>query len=368
MVAERVTALVVFGTRPEAIKLAPVIYALRDHPGFTPIVCVSGQHRDLLDQALAPFSIIPDYDLDVMVDDQDLVYVTRAVLARLTPVLEKKRPDVVIVQGDAQTAFVGALAAYYAKIPVAHVEAGLRTGNPYAPYPEEMNRRLIDHIAAFLFAPTETAKQALLREGIHAQAIAVTGNTEIDALRYVERNVPPPEQFAFPGKIVLVTAHRRESFSGGLTQICAGLRRIAADNADVTIVYSVHPNPRVQQIVRAELTGRDRIVLIDPPDYASFVHLMRSATLILTDSGGIQEAGAALHVPVLVLRDVTERMEGVHTGAAQVVGTDPDRIATAATHLLRSPDAHARMQAAKNPYGDGHAAARIVQFLERSLL
>ena len=368
MAAGRVTALLFFGTRPEAIKLAPVIYALRDHPRFSPIVCVSGQHRDLLDQALGVFSITPDYDLNVMIEDQDLLYITREVLARFAPVLKKERPDVVIVQGDAQTAFVGALAAYYAKIPVAHVEAGLRTGDPYAPFPEEMNRRLIDQIATLLFAPTVAAKENLIREGVPEHEIVVTGNTEIDALHYVREHIPPRVKFDFPGKILLVTAHRRESLPAGIVRICAGLRRLAARHADITIVYSVHPNPHVHDVVYAELSGCDRIALIDPPDYASFVHLMAKATLILTDSGGIQEAGAALHVPVLVLRDKTERKEGINTGAARLIGTDPERIVTTAEALLRDGTAYARMRQAANPYGDGHAAERIVQFMERRFL
>ncbi len=366
--AKRLKALLFFGTRPEAIKLAPVIRRISKSSRFEPIVCVSGQHRALLDQALAVFSITPDLDLSVMVPNQSLFHITRSILERFEPILKQVQPDLLIVQGDAQTAFVGALAAYYSGIPVAHVEAGLRTGDPYAPYPEEMNRRLIDRIATFLFAPTETAKKNLLHEGMSEEAIVVTGNTEIDALRYVQENVPPQVRFNFPGKVVLVTAHRRESFSGGLTRICAGLRRIADTHSDVTIVYSVHPNPHVRKVVREKLFGRDRIVLIDPPDYASFIHLLSLSYLILTDSGGIQELGAALHVPVLVLREKTERVEGLKTGAARLVGTDPDRIAAEAKRLLEDAEEYARMREAENPYGDGKAAERIVKTLERSLL
>ncbi len=289
-------------------------------------------------------------------------------MERFEPVLNREQPDLLIVQGDAQTAFVGALAAYYARIPVAHVEAGLRTGDPYAPYPEEMNRRLIDRIASFLFAPTETAKENLLHEGRSEDEITVTGNTEIDALQYVRENVPPRVQFDFPGKVVLVTAHRRESFSGGIARICEGLRRLVGLAPEITIVYSVHPNPHVQKVVREELSGCERIALIDPPDYASFIHLISSSYLILTDSGGIQELGAALHVPVLVLRDKTERVEGLETGAARLVGTDPERIATEASRLLADTAEYIRMQEAENPYGDGKAAERIVTTLERSLV
>ena len=365
--AKRLKALCLFGTRPEAIKLAPVIRRLSTSPKLEPIVCVSGQHRALLDQALAVFSITPDIDLSVMVPNQSLFYVTRSIMERFEPVLNRERPDLVIVQGDAQTAFVGALCAYYSRIPVAHVEAGLRTGDPYSPYPEEMNRRLIDRIAAFLFAPTETAKGNLLREGEPEEKIVVTGNTEIDALYYVRENVPPRVRFDLPGKLVLVTAHRRESFSGGIARICEGLRKLAGLRPDITIVYSVHPNPRVQTVVRERLADRERIVLIDPPDYASFIHLISSSHLVLTDSGGIQELGAALHVPVLVLRDKTERVEGLATGSARLVGTDPDRIAAVANRLLTDAAEYARMREAKNPYGDGKAAERIVNALERSL-
>lgn len=366
--ANRLKALCFFGTRPEAIKLAPVIRRLSESPRFEPIVCVSGQHRALLDQALSVFSITPDHDLSVMIPDQSLFYVTRSILERFEPILKRERPHLLIVQGDAQTAFVGALAAYYSRIPVAHVEAGLRTGDPYAPYPEEMNRRLIDRIAAFLFAPTETAKENLLHEGAAEKAIVVTGNTEIDALQYVRENVPPRIRFDFPGRVVLVTAHRRESFSGGLARICEGLRKLAGLAPEITIVYSVHPNPHVQKAVREGLSDRDRIVLIEPPDYASFIHLLSSSHLILTDSGGIQELGAALHIPVLVLRDKTERVEGLETGAARLVGTDPERIAAEAKRLLEDAKEYARMQKAENPYGDGKAADRIANALERNLL
>ncbi len=366
--AERLKALFFFGTRPEAIKLAPVIRRLSESPRFEPIVCVSGQHRSLLDQALSVFSITPDHDLSVMIPNQSLFYVTRAILERFEPILNRERPDLLIVQGDAQTAFVGALAAYYFRVPVAHVEAGLRTGDPYAPYPEEMNRRLIDRIATFLFAPTQTARENLMREGADEEAIVVTGNTEIDALRYVRENIPPRVRFDFPGRVVLVTAHRRESLSGGIARICDGLRRLTGLVPGITIVYSIHPNPRVQRVVRKELSGRDRIVLIDPPDYASFVHLLSSSYLVLTDSGGIQELGAALHIPVLVLRERTERVEGIETGAARLVGTDPGRIAAEAQRLLEDAEEYARMREAENPYGDGRAAERIVTTLERSLL
>lgn len=361
-------ALLLFGTRPEAIKLAPVLRELRTCERIEPIVCVSAQHRELLDQVLGIFSIDPDYDLKVMVPDQSLFHITRAILERIEPVLEKEGPDLILVQGDAHTAFVGALAGYYCKIPVAHVEAGLRTSDKYAPFPEEMNRRLVDQIACLLFAPTQVARQNLLAEGISEGAIFVTGNTEIDALYYIRDRVPPRERFALPGRVILVTAHRRESFDGGIARICQALRDLAKRNSDVTIVYAVHPNPHVREVVEVALAGRERIVLIDPPDYASFVHLLVGSALILTDSGGIQEAGAALHIPLLVLREETERVEGLRTGAARLVGTDPARIVTETERLLRDPRAYDKMRRAENPYGDGKAAVRIRKIIEERFL
>ena len=281
----------------------------------------------------------------------------------IRPVLAAERPDLVFVQGDAQSALSGALAAYYERVPVAHVEAGLRTGDRYAPFPEEMNRRLIDTIASLHFAPTERARMRLLSEGIPDGSILVTGNTEIDALQYVCDRIAPRERFSFPGRLVLVTAHRRESFGDGIARICQSLRRLA-ERPDLTIVYAVHPNPHVRAVVEAKLRGVPRIVLLDPPDYASFVYVMASSTLILTDSGGIQEAAAALHVPVLVLRDKTERVEGVETGAARLVGTDPEGVVAQAERLLDDEVLYGEMKRARNPYGDGKAAGRIRQALE----
>lgn len=360
--------LLVFGTRPEAIKLALVLRELQASEQIEPVVCVSAQHDALLDQALDVFSIEPDYSLDVMIYDQSLSHITRVVLERIEPVLKAERPDLILVQGDANTAFAGALAGYYCKIPVAHVEAGLRTHDKYAPFPEEMNRCLIDRLAELLFAPTEVARQNLLSEGIAKDAIFVTGNTEIDALYFVRDRVPPKERFDFSGKVILVTAHRRESFESGITQICHALRDLAQRNEELTIVYAVHPNPNVQEIVTAELAKEERIILIEPPDYASFVHLMEEAALILTDSGGIQEAGAALHIPLLVLRDKTDRVEGIKTGAARLVGTDPGRIVFEAERLLRDSQAYEKMREAENPYGDGNAAMRIAKIIEERYL
>jgi UDP-N-acetylglucosamine 2-epimerase (non-hydrolysing) len=365
--------LLVFGTRPEAIKLALVLRELQASERIEPVVCVSAQHDELLDQALDVFSIKPDYSLDVMTYDQSLFHITRVVLERIEPVLKAERPDLILVQGDANTAFAGALAGYYCKIPVAHVEAGLRTHDKYAPFPEEMNRCLIDRLAELLFAPTEVARENLLSEGIAKDAIFVTGNTEIDALYFVRDRVPPRERFDFrraspQGKIILVTAHRRESFAGGIARICQALRDLARRNNDVTIVYAVHPNPNVREVVQSELAKQERIVLLDPPDYASFVRLMEESALILTDSGGIQEAGAALHIPLLVLRNKTDRVEGIKAGAARLVGTDPGRIVFEAECLLRDSQACEKMMGAENPYGDGNAAVRIAKIIEERYL
>lgn len=363
--ARALKALLVLGTRPEAIKLAPVLFALRASARIRPVVCATAQHRGLLDQALAVFGIAPDHDLGVMVPNQTLFHVTTAILERMEPVLAAERPDLVVVQGDAHSAFAGALAAYYTRTPVAHVEAGLRTSDPYAPFPEEMNRRLIDRIATLLFAPTERARRALLAEGAREEDVLVTGNTEIDALFCVRERIPPRETFSFPGRVVLVTAHRRESQGEGISRICRAVGRLAERNSDVTVVVSVHPNPRVRETMERELAGRDRVALLPPPDYASFVHLLAQSTLLLTDSGGLQEVGAALHIPLLVLREETERMEGVETGAALLVGTDPERIVAEAERLLRDRAAHEAMARAENPYGDGRAAERIVAAIER---
>jgi len=366
MVLRALKVLLFFGTRPEAIKLAPVLQALRSVERIEPVVCVSAQHRELLDKVLQLFSIVPDYDLDLMHHDQDLFQITRSILERIEPVLSSERPDLVIVQGDAHTAFAGALSSYYAKIPVAHVEAGLRTHDKYAPFPEEMNRSFIDRVADLHFAPTKNARENLLTEGIAKETVYVTGNTEIDALFLARERVPLVEE-PISGKVILVTAHRRESFHGGILRICAALRELAL-RRNVTIVYPVHPNPNVRRTVEAELAGRERISLIDPLDYVSFVHLMAHAAIILTDSGGVQEGAAALHIPLLVLRDTTERVEGLQSGGARLVGTDPEKIVAEVNRLLDDKHAYKEMARAKNPYGDGHAATRIVEIIKERFL
>ncbi len=369
--------LSVFGTRPEAIKMAPVVQLLAREPGVEARVCVTGQHRSMLDAVLELFEIHPDDDLDVMSANQGLVQIANTVLAGVTKVIEEFRPDQVLVHGDTSTAFAAALAAFYCKVPVGHIEAGLRTGDIYAPFPEEMNRRLVDAIAETYFAPTDTARDALLAEGKDPARILVTGNTVIDALLLmVERLKKSPRleakiagelPFLDPAKkLILVTGHRRENFGDGFERICTALAKLA-ERPDVQIVYPVHLNPNVQEPVRRILGNRPNIRLIEPQDYLPFVYLMTRAHFIVTDSGGIQEEAPALGKPVLVLRDVTERPEAVAAGTIRLVGTDETRILAEATRLLDDPAAYAAMSQAINPYGDGHAAQRIVRHLTRHI-
>ena len=367
--------LTVFGTRPEAIKMAPILRRLAGVPGIESLVCVTAQHRQMLDQVLDLFSIRPDLDLDLMRVGQGLTYLTTAVLDRLGEVLGDLRPDRVLVQGDTTTTMAASLAAFYAKVPVGHVEAGLRTGNVHSPWPEEMNRRITSVIADLHFSPTEAAKGNLLREGIDPAHIVVTGNTGIDALldAVAILDADPARTAAFeaalpcldPAKrLILVTGHRRENFSGGLERVAQGLLRLAG-RGDVDIIYPVHLNPNVQQAAHAILGGHPAIHLIAPLDYLPFVNLMRRATLIVTDSGGVQEEAPSLGKPVLVTRDTTERPEAVAAGTVELVGTGTDRLVERAQRLLDDPAAYAAMSFAHNPYGDGRAAARIVEVLLR---
>jgi UDP-N-acetylglucosamine 2-epimerase (non-hydrolysing) len=371
--------LIIFGTRPEAIKLAPVIRELGKRPEFDPRVCVTAQHREMLDQVLQLFEIRPDFDLGIMRPDQSLFEVTERALAALEGVLEAERPELVLVQGDTTTAFVGALAGFYRKIRVGHIEAGLRSCDKFAPFPEEMNRRLADELSDLLFAPTEGAKANLLREGFPEERIFVTGNTVIDALLWTVERLESPEaqarlarRFAELGldlegkRLILVTAHRRESF-GRLGEICHALRLIAEHNRDVELVYPVHLNPQVQGPVRRALEGTERVHLLEPLDYESFVWLMSRAYLILTDSGGIQEEAPSLGKPVLVMRERTERPEALAAGTAKLVGVAPQRIFQEAQRLLDEPAEYAKMARAVNPFGDGHAAERIVSILKERL-
>lgn len=367
-----------FGTRPEAIKMAPVVNELRGSlTAAETRVCITGQHRQMLDQVLEIFSIRPDFDLNVMRDGQQLTDVTVRVLEGLHEVLASFRPDMVIVQGDTTTAFGASLAAYYQRIPVAHVEAGLRTGNIYAPWPEEINRRLTGAIARVHFAPTELAKENLLREGVDASAIHVTGNTVVDALLSVvkrlqadtdtTRRLAAEFDFLHPArKLILVTGHRRENFGAGFQNICEALRELAA-RPDVQIVYPVHLNPNVQRPVRQILAGAPNVHLLEPLDYLPFVYLMNRAHVILTDSGGIQEEAPSLGKPVLVMRDTTERPEAVGAGTVRLVGTDRARIVTETQRLLDSRAEYESMARAHNPYGDGFAAQRIAQALRNGV-
>jgi len=366
--------LSVFGTRPEAIKLAPVVKQLRKHPEqLENRVCVTAQHRAMLDQVLGLFDIQPDYDLNIMQTDQSLAEVTANVLTRLEAVLVKEKPDWVLVQGDTTTAMVGALSAFYHRVKVGHVEAGLRTWDKYHPFPEEINRRIADSISDLHFAPTETAKQNLLREGICDKNILVTGNTVIDALHWAGALAFDLETFKIDAlnprsnvRLSLVTAHRRENCGEPLENICAALREIAEKYRDnVHIVYPVHLNPNVQGPVYLRLSDVPNITLLPPLDYLPMVHFMKRAYLVLTDSGGIQEEAPGLGKPVLVLRNVTERPEAVEAGTLKVVGTDRERIVAETVRLLENRAEYERMARAVNPYGDGRAAERIVEALSK---
>ena len=367
--------LCVFGTRPEAIKMAPVIRELRRYPDlFETRVCVTAQHREMLDQVLNLFSIQPDIDLNLMEPDQALSELTSRVITTMTRVLEQERPDWVLIQGDTTTVMATALAAFYLRIPVGHVEAGLRTRDRYNPFPEEINRRLVGVLATYHFAPTQTAKEALLAEGVPAESIVVTGNTVVDALYWI-LGQPPSEQsrqiFDELGlgnkdcKIVLVTAHRRESFGQRFESLCRGLRRLVERNPDVYLIYPVHMNPNVRGPVYRILAGHERIRLVEPLPYETFVRLMDVAYIVLTDSGGIQEEAPVLGKPVLVLREKTERPEVIDAGVAKLVGTDEERIVDEAERLLHDVDAYQAMAKVGSLFGDGHAAERIVQTLLR---
>jgi UDP-N-acetylglucosamine 2-epimerase (non-hydrolysing) len=363
------TVLSVFGTRPEAIKMAPVLKLLAKEPTLSSLVCVTAQHREMLDQVLSLFKIRPDHDLDLMRDGQTLTQITTRALTELEPYFAQTRPDFLLVQGDTTTTMAASLAAFYKRIPVGHVEAGLRTGDPYYPYPEEVNRRVTTVIAAQHFAPTERARQNLLREGVAGAAITVTGNTVIDALLETVKATPnEAPKLPLRGKrTVLVTAHRRENFGAPLEEIIAALKDLAGKYPDVDIVYPVHRNPNVDGPVRGALTGVSGIHLIDPLAYKPFCDLMAASYLILTDSGGIQEEAPSLGKPVLVLRDETERPEAVEAGVVRLVGPHRERIVAEASRLLDDAQAYSKMATRTNPYGDGKAAERIVAMLRRML-
>ena len=361
--------MLVFGTRPEAIKMAPVVHAVKETKNWEVKVCVTAQHREMLDQVLDLFNLKPDFDLNLMKRGQDLTDITSSVLIGLRDLFNQWKPDLVLVHGDTTTAMASSLAAFYAKIPVAHVEAGLRTDDVHSPWPEEMNRRIVGRIASFHFAPTETAQENLLAEGCQSESIFVTGNTVVDALlNVVERiksdqtlNQQLVKRFAFLNnskRLILVTGHRRENFGQGFESICKALREIAARD-DVEIVYPVHLNPNVLEPVHRILDGCQNIHLIEPLDYLPFVYLMSRAHILLTDSGGIQEEAPSLGKPVLVMRNTTERPEAVAAGTVKLVGTDAASIVLDVTLLLDNPQEYRRMSHAHNPYGDGFASSRI---------
>ncbi|MCL2897872.1 non-hydrolyzing UDP-N-acetylglucosamine 2-epimerase [Brenneria tiliae] len=367
--------LTVFGTRPEAIKMAPLVHALAQDEAFESRICVTAQHREMLDQVLRLFSITPDYDLDIMRPGQSLSEISCRILAGLEPVMAEFKPDLVLVHGDTTTTLTTSLAAFYQRIPVGHVEAGLRTGNLYSPWPEEANRKLTGHLAMIHFAPTENSRQNLLREHLSDRQIFVTGNTVIDALFWVRDCIVNnedlrrrlDEKYAFldaDKKLILVTGHRRESFGGGFERICGALADIARRHPEAQIVYPVHLNPNVGEPVNRILSGIGNVKLIAPQDYLPFVYLMNRSYLILTDSGGIQEEAPSLGKPVLVMRDATERPEAVEAGTVRLVGTDVVKIVDTVSQLLSDDNEYQAMSRAHNPYGDGHACRRIIDALK----
>jgi UDP-N-acetylglucosamine 2-epimerase (non-hydrolysing) len=369
--------LLVFGTRPEAIKLCPVLLTLRNSGRFQVRVCVTAQHRAMLDQVLAAFGVTPDYDLDLMQPGQTLAQITARILAALEPVIAAERPDMILVQGDTTTTLAGALAAFYQHSPVGHVEAGLRTGDLAQPFPEEMNRVVATELAALHFAPTEAARRNLLAAGVCAERITITGNSGIDAVFYVRDALADGRLAAgdWPQldprrRLIVVTAHRRESFGDGFSRICDALARLAA-RPDIQIIYPVHRNPNVMDPVYARLGGLENVFLVEPLDYVPFVDLMRRAYLLITDSGGVQEEGPSLGKPILVMREKTERPEAVAAGTVKLVGTDAERIVGEAERLLDDEAEYQRMARVLNPYGDGHASERICQsmaaYCERGL-
>lgn len=365
-----IRVLTVFGTRPEAIKLAPVVRALQDRPRFfRPLMVVTAQHREMLDQVLSLFALAPHYDLNIMVERQTLAEITLRSLTGLDGILAKERPDLVLVQGDTTTAFVSGLAAFYRRIPVGHVEAGLRTRRKYEPFPEEINRRLLGVLADLHFAPTARARENLLAESVPPEAIYVTGNTAVDALQMVVRADhcfadPALEEAVREGRrILLATAHRRENWGRPLESICLALRDLVRLYPDVTLVFPVHRNPAVRETVERFLSGEERVVLTEPLDYREMANLLSRSYLILTDSGGLQEEAPSFGRPVLVLREVTERPEGVACGVLKLVGTSRERIVSEARTLLEDRRAYLRMARSVNPYGDGRAAERIAEIL-----
>ena len=357
--------MLVFGTRPEAIKMCPLINELKKREGVQTIVCVTGQHRQMLDQVLEAFSVEPDYDLSIMRERQTLFDVTTNILDSIKRVLEDVKPDIVLVHGDTTTTFVTALACFYLQIAVGHVEAGLRTYNIYSPYPEEFNRQAVSIISAYNFAPTELSKENLIREGRNPETIYVTGNTAIDALKTTVREDYQNDylDWASDSKLIMITAHRRENLGEPMRHMFRAIRRVLEENPDVKAIYPIHMNPAVREKAQEELAGFDRIKIIEPLDVLDFHNFLAHSYLILTDSGGIQEEAPSLGIPVLVMRDTTERPEGIVAGTLKLVGTDEENIYHNFKELLNNPDVYEAMSKASNPYGDGFASERIANIL-----
>jgi len=357
--------MLVFGTRPEAIKMCPLVQELKTRKGIQTIVCVTGQHRQMLDQVLEAFHVVPDFDLSIMKEKQTLFDITTNILNRIKAVLEQVRPDVVLVHGDTSTTFVTALACFYLKIPVGHVEAGLRTNNIYSPYPEEFNRQAVSIISQYNFAPTELSRENLLREGKKADSIFVTGNTAIDALKTtVRENYTHPElEWAKDSRLILITAHRRENLGEPMKNMFRAIRRVMDEHPDVKAIYPIHMNPAIRQTADEILGAEERIHIIEPLEVLDFHNFLARSYLVLTDSGGIQEEAPSLGKPVLVMRDTTERPEGVAAGTLKLVGTDEPVIYRCFTELLDNPEVYDQMAQAANPYGDGFASKRIADIL-----
>lgn len=362
--------MIVFGTRPEAIKMCPLVNELRQRKRMQTLVCVTGQHRQMLDQVLNTFGVIPDYDLDIMKEKQTLFDITNAILKKMKIVLESEQPDIVLVHGDTTTSFAAALSSFYLQIPIGHIEAGLRTYDIYSPYPEEFNRQAVGIISKYNFAPTELAKQTLLNEGKRERYVLVTGNTAIDALKTtVQQKYNHPElKWAFGARMILITAHRRENLGKPMEHMFKAIKRVVDEHSDVKAIYPIHMNPTVREAADRILGCDERIHIIEPLDVLDFHNFMAKSYLILTDSGGIQEEAPALGKPVLVMRNTTERPEGIEAGTLRLVGTDEDTIYDNFTELLEDTNVYARMSQASNPYGDGFASKRIADFLEQELI
>ena len=360
--------MLVFGTRPEAIKMCPLVNELKSRKNIQTIVCATGQHRQMLDQVLEAFKVVPDYDLSIMKDKQTLFDITTNILNRIKEVLEKERPDVVLVHGDTSTTFVTALACFYLQIPVGHVEAGLRTYNIYSPYPEEFNRQAVSIISQYNFAPTELSKSNLLKEGKKEETIYVTGNTAIDALKTTVRADYQHQELDWVGdsRLIMITAHRRENLGKPMENMFRAIRRVMDEHSDVKAIYPIHMNPVVREIANKILGGEDRIRIIEPLEVLDFHNFLNRSYMILTDSGGIQEEAPSLGKPVLVMRDTTERPEGIAAGTLKLVGTEEEVIYQNFKLLLEDEEEYAKMSNASNPYGDGYACKRIADILEKS--